>query len=440
MVLNLYMQTIFLMKNNLNGYSGRLNIIQIFIFTLVLSPSLSAQNTTSYSIKSHAITLESERALVVVDPSISFLYLVGEDFHGINNIRGAKFKATFDGHFKAGGELLERQSTLSPFLTDFSRQSNRLPGWGRFKTISSLTDTGVPLKVDVARATGFLEWSEKVSQGEAKGFHARLSNEAQSFGWAHSPLLLNREDVPYPTAKIGWQNSKLTFDVRAFQWIGDVRGPMGSTTEPLFNRIHGTLASGKYNTDSWGVAMLFGRAKELSQDTSSISHINAISLSGFALFHDVRLIWEMSKSSASEEGFSWQVGGEYARENMKSGINHYVTQAGLYGEDGGTEWSHSGIPLGVMTGGQSKSSVIYAEYRNKLLPKWILFSECGILKSAQFDYDLKWIKANVGRVILEDWDLCGTLSFEHIIPVDHLSEGPSGWMMSIGISHGIINP
>jgi hypothetical protein len=365
---------------------------------------------------------------------------VGEDFHGINNIRGAKFKATFDGHFKAGGELLERQSTLSPFLTDFSRQSNRLPGWGRFKTISSLTDTGVPLKVDVARATGFLEWSEKVSQGEAKGFHARLSNEAQSFGWAHSPLLLNREDVPYPTAKIGWQNSKLTFDVRAFQWIGDVRGPMGSTTEPLFNRIHGTLASGKYNTDSWGVAMLFGRAKELTQDTSSISHINAISLSGFALFHDVRFIWEMSKSSASEEGFSWQVGGEYARENMKAGINHYVARAGLYGEDGGTEWSHSGIPLGVMTGGQSKSSVIYAEYRNKLLPKWILCSEFGTLKSAQFDYDLKWIKANLGRVILEDWDLCGTLSFEHIIPVDHLSEGPSGWMMSFGISHGIINP
>jgi hypothetical protein len=186
--------------------------------------------------------------------------------------------------------------------------------------------------------------------------------------------------------------------------------------------------------------MLFGRAKELTQDTSSIRHINAISLSGFALFHDVRLIWEMSKSSASEEGFSWQVGGEYARGNMKAGINHYVTQAGLYSEDGGTEWSHSGIPLGVITGGQSKSSMIYAEYRNELLPKWILFSECGTLKSAQYDYDLKWVKANVGRVILEDWDLCGTLSFEHIIPVDHLSEGPSGWMISFGITHGIINP
>ena len=136
------MQTIFLMKNNLNGDSGRFKIIQIFIFLLFLSPSLSAQNTTSYSIKSHAITLESERALVVVDPSISFLYLVGQNFQGVNNIRGAKFNATIDGHFKAGGELLERQSILSPFLTDFSRQSNRLPGWGRFKTISSLTATG----------------------------------------------------------------------------------------------------------------------------------------------------------------------------------------------------------------------------------------------------------------------------------------------------------
>ena len=434
------MQTIFLMKNNLNDSSGRRDIIQIFIFTLFLSPSLSAQNTTSYSIKSHAITLESERALVVVDPSISFLYLVGEDFQGINNIRGAKFNATIDGHFKAGGALLERQSTLSPFLTDFSRQSNRLPGWGRFKTISSLTDTDLPLKVDVARATGFIEWAEKVGKDEAKGFHARLSNEAQNFGWAHAPLLLNRDDVPYPTAKIGWQNSKLNFDLRAFQWIGDVRGPMGSTTEPLFNRIHGTLASGKYNTDSWGVAMLFGRAKEVAQDTSSSSHIQAISLSGFKVFHDIRFIWEMSKSSASEKGVSWQVGGEYSRKNTKVGIHHFVTQAGLYGGDGGTEWSHSGIPLGVMTGGQSTSSIICAAYRNKLLPKWILFSECGSLKSAQYNYDLKWFKANMSRVILEDWDLCGTLSFEHLFPADHLSEGPSGWMMSFGITHGIINP
>lgn len=433
------MQTIFLMKNNLNGDSGRRDIIQIFIFTLFLSPSLYAQNTTSYSITSHAITLESERAIVVVDPSISFLYLVGQDFHGVNNIRGAKFKATIDGHFKAGGELLERQSILSPFLTDFSRQSNRLPGWGRFKTISSLTETDSPLKVDVARATGFIEWSENVGKDEAKGFHARLSNEAQSFGWSHAPLLLNKDDVPYPTAKMGWENTKLHFDVCAFQWVGDERGPMGSTTEPLFNRMQGMVSTGKYTSDSWGIAMLFGRAKEVSQDTSSSSHIQAISLSGFTLFHDFRFIWEMAKSSASEEGVSWQVGGEYSRKNTKVGIHHFVTQAGLYGGDGGTEWSHSGIPLGIMTGGQSKSSVMCAEYRNKLLPKWILYSECGSLKSVQYDYDLKWIKANISRVILKDWDLCGMLSFEHLFQVDPLSEGPSGWMMSLGITHGIIN-
>ena len=432
------MQTIFLMKNNLNGYAERRNIIQSFIFVLVLSPSLSAQNTTSYSIKSHAITLESERALVVVDPSISFLYLVGQNFQGVNNIRGAKFNATIDGHFKAGGELLERQSILSPFLADFSRQSNRLPGWGRFKTISSLTETDEPLKVDVARATGFIEWSEKMGKDEAKGFHARLSNEAQSFGWAHAPILLNKDDVPYPTAKIGWQNSKLHVDLRAFQWIGDVRGPMGSTTEPLFNRMHGMVSTGKYTADAWGIAMLYGRAKEVAQDTSSSSHIQAISLSGFTLFHDFRITWEMAKSSASEKGLSWQLGGEYTRKKLKIGIHHFVTQAGLYGEDGGTEWSHAGIPLGIMTGGQSKSSVICAEYRNKDLPKWLLFSECGALKSAQYDYDLKWIKANISRVILEDWDLCGTLSFEHLFPVDQLSEGPSGWMMSFGITHGIL--
>jgi hypothetical protein len=428
------------MKNNLSYIYARTDLIQIFILALFLSPTLSAQNTTSYSIKSHAITLESERALIVVDPSITFLYVAGSDFNGFDNIRGAKFKATIDGNFSAGGELLERQSTLSPFLTDFSRKSDRLPGWGRFKTLSSLTETDIPLKVDVARATGFIEWSEKGNKSEAKGFNARLANEAINFGWAHSPILLNRDDIPYPSVKVGWGNTNLDFDLRAFQWVGNVRGPLGSTTEPLFNRIHGALASGKYNSESWGVAMLFGSAKEVSQDTSNIDNISAISISGFTLFDNIRLLWEVSKSSTAEEGFSWQLGGEYTQDNIKIGVNHYVTQADLYGGNGGTEWSNAGIPLGIMTGGNSKSSVIYAEYRNILLPKWIILSEVGALKSTQYDYDLKWVKANISRVIIEDWDLCGRVSFEYIIPADNFSEGPSGWIINMGIIHGIINP
>jgi hypothetical protein len=428
------------MINNLIKKSERFYFFHIFIFVLFLAPTLSAQNSTSYSLKKHAITLESERAIILVDPSITFLFLAGSDFNGFDNIRGAKFNAVVDGNFTAGGELLERQATLSPFLTDFSRKSDRLPGWGRFKTLSSLTDTDVPLKVDVARATGFIEWSEKEPENDSKGFNARLSNEALNFGWALSPMLLNGDDVPYPSVKIGWQGSNINLDLRAFQWIGDERGPMGSTTEPLFNRIHGTLASVKYVSKSWGGAMLLGRAKEQSQDTSSISPINTISISGFSIFQNIRISGELSTSSTSEEGISWQIGGEYSKNNISTGIYHYVTQADLYGRNGETAWSNSGIPLGIMTGGNTESSVIFAKYKNELSPKWILFTEWGALKSTDYNYDLKWVKANISRVLIEDWDLSGRVSFEHIIPGNNLAEGPSGWVIYIGFIHGIINP
>ena len=128
------------------------------VLALFICVSIQAQISTTYSLRHHAITFKSDRAEIVVDPAITFKYLSSNSYSGFDNIRGATFTAKIDSNFTAGGALYERQSTLSPFLSEFALQTSSMPGWGRFKTLDSWAEN--PRTIDIAKAIGFLAWSK----------------------------------------------------------------------------------------------------------------------------------------------------------------------------------------------------------------------------------------------------------------------------------------
>ena len=99
---------------------------------MCICDSLQAQISTTYSLRHHAITFKSDRAEIVVDPAITFKYLSSDSYSGFDNIRGATFTAKIDSNFTAGGALFERQSTLSPFLSEFVIQTRQHAWLGAF--------------------------------------------------------------------------------------------------------------------------------------------------------------------------------------------------------------------------------------------------------------------------------------------------------------------
>ncbi|PCJ82725.1 MAG: hypothetical protein COA49_01290 [Bacteroidetes bacterium] len=425
------------MKNRRSSHKSLISltcILSLYLFA-PFSNTLLAQNSTTYSLKSHAITFKSDRATITLDPALTLLWLSGEGYSGFNNTRGAKFQAEIDRNFTAGGQLLERQSTLSPFLSNFSRASGRLPGWGRFKDISQDNDEGDPLIVDVAKATGFIAWEGSINT--IKGIHFRLSNEAFNFGWGRSPLLLNKDDAPYPSLNLGWKDTKYHFDFHAVKWIGETRGPIGSTTESLFTQSRAIFISGGYKTKSWGIASLIGSVRE-SDSTKSLS---TFSMSGFSRVRKFSGTWEIvtSSSSFSTDGISLQLGGKYSLKKISTGINIISTKKDLYGLENEAHWSNAGLPLGIITGGDTKMSSIYFDFKTPTTTKWIFKVELGSLISKDYDYDFKWVRSSFSRVISKSWDMFGTISMDYTLKSLNTTQNPTGHIISVGIIHGITN-
>jgi len=425
------------MKNkrpSLKSFISLISILSLYLFA-PFSNALLAQNSTTYSLKSHAITFKSDRSTITLDPALTLLWLSGEGYSGFNNTRGAKFQAEIDGSFTAGGKLLERQSTLNPFLSNFSRASGRLPGWGRFKNISVDNDGDTPLIVDVAKATGFIAWEGSINS--INGIHVRLSNEAFNFGWGRTPLLLNMDDAPYPSINLGWKDTKYHLDFHAVKWIGETRGPIGNTTESLFTQSRAIIVSGGYKSENWGISSLMGRVSE-SDSTNSMS---SFSVSGFSRKNGFLGTWEVVTSSASfsTEGISWQLGGGYSLKKISTGINIISTKRDLYGRENEAHWSNAGLPLGIITGGDTKMSSIYFDFKTPTITKWIFQVELGTLKSKDYDYDFSWVRGRCSRVLSKSWDMFGTISVDYTLKSLNAPQNPSGHMISVGIIHGITN-
>ena len=388
------------------------------VLALFICVSIQAQISTTYSLRHHAITFKSDRAEIVVDPAITFKYLSSDSYSGFDNIRGATFTAKIDSNFTAGGALYERQSTLSPFLSEFALQTSSMPGWGRFKKLDSATWGENPRTIDIAMAIGFLAWSQN-------SLKAKIEIGAQRFGWSKSPLMLSNEDVPYPSVKFGWVKSAYFADISINQWVGSKRdGAVGS--EYIIRNINkAIISSAGFSNENFAIALLFGRTLEPS--------ISVVSLAGRFVKNEGFINYEAATSSRSTSGPSYQIGAGYNGDKFRTGLNIIRTKDGLYGDGEEMIWSNATIPLGVITGNNTKMSSVYFTFKNSDSAKWYFNCEAGLFSNAHYnsnDNFSRFTKGSITRVFSQDWDMGLTLSVEAFKGHDP--------MLGIGVVHGII--
>jgi hypothetical protein len=395
-------------------------MIRLFLAVVVLSicASLQAQISTTYSLRHHAITFKSDRAEIVVDPAITFKYLSSDSYSGYDNIRGATFTAKIDSNFTAGGSLFERQSTLSPFLSEFALQTSSMPGWGVFKRLDNETWGENPRTIDIARAMGFLAWSKN-------SLKAKIEIGAQRFGWSKSPLVLSNEDVPYPSVKFGWVKSDFFADISINQWVGSKRdGAVGG--EYIIRNINkAILSSAGFSNEHFAIALLFGHTLEPS--------ISIVSMAGRFVKNGGFINYEAATSSTSTSGPSYQIGAGYNGDQFRTGLNIIRTKDGLYGDGEDMVWSNAMIPLGVITGENTEMTTVYFTFKNSDSAKWYFKLEAGTFSNAHYtlnDDFSRFTKGSITRVFSADWDMGLTLSVEAFKGHDP--------MLGIGVVHGII--
>ena len=387
-------------------------MIRVFLTVVVFSicASINAQISTTYSLSDHAITFKSDRTEVIVDPAITFKYLSSDSYSGFDNIRGATFTAKIDENFTGGGALFERQSTLSPFLSEFALQTNRMPGWGWFKIIDGATWGENPRTIDIAQAKGFMAWTKN-------SLKAKLEIGAHRFGWNISPLMLSPADVPYPSVKIGWTKSGFFTELSVNQWVGK-REVLGDL---LRNRNQAIISSSGFSDDNFAIAILLGHTKDPS--------ISIISLAGRFVKKNGFINYEVSTSSSSTSGPSYQIGAGYKNEKFRTGINFAQTKEGLYGEGEEAVWANTLIPLGVITGNNTKKSTVYFMFKNSDSAKWYFNFEAGTLSNLNYNFT-RMTKGSITRIFSQEWDMGLTLSLETF-----KGHAP---MLGIGVVHGII--
>jgi hypothetical protein len=390
----------------------------LLVGVLFICVSLQAQISTTYSLLHHAITFKSDRAEIVVDPAITFKYLCSDSYSGFDNIRGATFTAKIDSNFTAGGALFERQSTLSPFLSEFALQTYSMPGWGRFKILDGATWGDNPRTIDIAMAIGFLAWSQN-------SLKAKIEIGATRFGWNKSPLMLSHEDVPYPSVKFGWFKSDYFADVSISQWVGSTKEGAIEVDYLIRNINKAIISSAGFSNENFAIALLFGHTLEPS--------ISIVSLAGRFVKNEGFINYEAATSSRSTSGPSYQIGAGYNGDKFRTGLNIIRTKDGLYGDGEEMIWSNAMIPLGVITGNNTKMSSVYFTFKNSDSAKWYFKCEVGAFSNAHYNLNddfSRFTKGSITRVFSQDWDMGLTLSIEAFKGHDP--------MLGIGVVHGII--
>ena len=395
-------------------------MIRLFlvVMALCICVSIQAQISTTYSLRHHAITFKSDRAEIVVDPAITFKYLSSESYSGVDNIRGATFTAKVDSNFTAGGALFERQSTLSPFLSEFALQTSSMPGWGVFKKLDAATWGDNPRTIDIARAIGFLAWSKNCMS-------TKIEIGAQRFGWSKSPLMLSQEDVPYPSVKFGWVKSNYFADISMNQWVGSRKdGAVGG--EYIIRNINKSIiSSAGFSNEYVAIAFLFGHTLEPS--------ISVVSMAGRFVKNRGFMNYEAATSSTSTSGPSYQIGAGFNGDQFRTGLNITRTKDGLYGEGEEMVWSNAMIPLGVITGNNTKMSSVYFTFKNSDSAKWYFNCEAGLFSNDNYNLNddfSRFTKGSITRIFSQDWDMGLTLSVEAFKGHDP--------MLGIGVVHGIV--
>ena len=142
---------------------------------------------------------------------------------------------------------------------------------------------------------------------------------------------------------------------------------------------------------------------------------------------------EAAASSTSTSGPSYQIGAGYNGDQFRTGLNIIRTKDGLYGDGEEMVWSNAMIPLGVITGNNTKMSSVYFTFKNSDSAKWYFNCEAGLFSNDNYNLNddfSRFTKGSITRVFSQDWDMGLTLSVEAFKGHDP--------MLGIGVVHGIV--
>lgn len=196
----------------------------------------------------HLFDFSGETGTVFVDPVIQAFggTMQGTPNQSVwDNIRGARFQATIDDLWHAGGELLERQGVAHPELGYWAAQ-HRIPGWGRSKLGREQNwNTWDQAYFDVSRARGWIGWNNQTWSADA-------GIDALHVGAGRRSAFISREAVPAPYIRVIRQNSHGRISLSTSRWMGITRGPIGETAESLLD--HSTAI---FATSGWQIGPHF---------------------------------------------------------------------------------------------------------------------------------------------------------------------------------------
>lgn len=207
--------------------------------TLLLTGAVAARGGEPDSTR-HLLDFSSDRAMVVVDPLLHLAWgpvRPAPEFAWLN-IRGASFAARWDEQWNAWGSLEEHQSIRTGADAWWTAMNGSLPGWGRAKLgrDGGLWRTADSLYVDVARAEGGVQWHAP-AETALDGLSAKAAIERWDWGLNETTfgtISKHATTAPSPCLALAWKGptSQTAFQIR--KWVLDERGPLGATSESLF--------------------------------------------------------------------------------------------------------------------------------------------------------------------------------------------------------------
>lgn len=188
----------------------------------------------------HLLDFSTDRSTVVVDPLLDLAWgpVRPAPETAWLNIRGATFAANWDGQWRAWGSLEEHQSIRTGAEAWWTAMNGSLPGWGRAKLgrDGGQWRTADSLYADVARAEGGVQWRAPQASALA-GLSAKAAIERWDWGLDEATLgtiSKHASTAPSPCIELAWAGPSSITSVQIRKWVLDERGPLGATSESLF--------------------------------------------------------------------------------------------------------------------------------------------------------------------------------------------------------------
>ena len=389
--------------------------------------------TVTWSLTDHGLQWHTPQATIELDPLFSIRGLSGppqaawaSQAPGLDNLRGASFRATLDGRWTVAGSLEEFQGVPSAvdayWMSENASNPSTVavPGWGRAKVTGALSG------IDVARARGTMVHGQTLRNGDS--LFVQLAYAPLAWGDLPRALTLDAEAASYPSATLTWHPGQAwSLAGTVARWVGVERSLLGGSTESLFRQTNaGWLAATWNPLDAWTCGVLVGAASPLAwtyeSDSTTTSHAFASLQASWSPAWGGTVAGEWASTQGwglawtAPIGKAWMAMASVARthDNESWMSNAGVPVSGTFNPS----WDES--PRTWLEGGLS--------WRHQRWSAWTSLRSSG---------ESLWVEAMAGWLLQSAWPLHVTAGWERWRVADHPWMSPRGTRFRLGVSHAL---